>query len=204
MVLRTEAKDNKFRVITQDFSLDWLPDTAANRKVCVVFLRVMPNFDGTQLFTLQQLSCIVSSNNRQASSQHIEAVRDGGFSFKGLGTRQRKVKDAVVLAVFAELHKDPLAEIVFLTEKVHKSLHRTDISEMKIKAAMESLSVTNIRGDLTKRLQQGEAHYKEDYLLNDMMQTFSCEKAVITPPESSGMAFSDPTAIRSLLTPNAP
>jgi hypothetical protein len=38
MVLRIEKEDNKFRVITQDFSIDWLPDTAENRKVCVVFL----------------------------------------------------------------------------------------------------------------------------------------------------------------------
>jgi hypothetical protein len=40
-----------------------------------------------------------------------------------------------------------------------------------------------------------------------MMQTFSpCSsyKAGITPPFSFGMEFSSPTAIRSLLTPNAP
>lgn len=214
MVLSIEKEDNKFRVITQDFSIDWLPDTAENRKVCVVFLRLMQNSDGKQLFTLQQLSCLVSSNNRQASSQHIEDFRDCGKDFKGLVTRQRKVNDSVVSAVLDELHKDPLAEIVELKEKVNISLNRNNLSEMNIKAAMESISVTRIRGEIKKRLQKGEAHYKEEYLLNEIWQTFSsgsCEKAGITPPESlglaiersEGMALSDPTAIRSLLTPNA-
>jgi len=41
MVLRIEKEDNKFRVITQQFSTSWLPDTAYNRKVTVVYLRLL-------------------------------------------------------------------------------------------------------------------------------------------------------------------
>ena len=59
MVLRIEKEDNQFRVKTQDFSISWLPDTAENRKVCVVFLRLMQNCSGKPLFTLQQRSSIV-------------------------------------------------------------------------------------------------------------------------------------------------
>lgn len=118
MVLRIEKEDNKFRVKTQAFSISWLPDTSENRKVCVVFLRLLQNENGKPLFTLQQLSCIVSSKNRQASSQHIEDFRDCGKDFKGLLTRQRKVSEEVVLAVSDELYKDPLAEISALKEKV--------------------------------------------------------------------------------------
>ncbi|MBM3241349.1 hypothetical protein FJZ31_34140 [Candidatus Poribacteria bacterium] len=180
MVLRIEKEDNKFRVKTQDFSLDWLPDTAANRKVCVVFLRLMQNIAGKHLFPLQQLSSIVDSNNRQAASQHREDFRACGKDFNGLGTRQRKVNDDVVSAVFPQLLFDPLAEIVELKQKVNLRLQRTDISAMNIKAALESISVTQIRGAIKKRLPKGEAHYKEGYLLKEMMQTFSCENASIT------------------------
>jgi hypothetical protein len=72
---------------------------------------------------------------------------------------------------------------------------------------MESISVTKIRGELKKRIHSGYAHYKEEYLLNEMMAIFSSakvEKAGIAPPESFGMKLSDPTTIRSLLTENAP
>ena len=67
----------------KDFSIDWLPDTAENRKVSVVFLRLLEDSNG-KLFTLQQLAEIIGSNNRQAASQHVEDFRDSGQDFKGL------------------------------------------------------------------------------------------------------------------------
>ena len=66
-----------------------------------------------------------------------------------------------------------MAGIAELKQKVNKSLQRTDISQMNIKAALESTSVTKILGELKKRLQKGEVHYQEEYLLNEMMATFS-------------------------------
>jgi len=41
MVLNVERNDNKFRVITQAFSTSWLPDTAENQKVTVVFFALV-------------------------------------------------------------------------------------------------------------------------------------------------------------------
>jgi len=76
MVLNAERNDNKFRVITQAFSTSWLPDTAENRKVTVVFLRLLQTESGKPLFTLQDLAVVVNSNNRQAASQHVEDFRD--------------------------------------------------------------------------------------------------------------------------------
>jgi hypothetical protein len=64
MVLKVEKEDNRFRVITQDFSTSFMPDTAENRKVSVVYLRLLQDDSGKPLFTLQQLSCLVLSSNR--------------------------------------------------------------------------------------------------------------------------------------------
>jgi len=88
---------------------------------------------------------------------------------------------------------------------------------MNIKAALENISFKQLRGTIRRQIKQGEAHYNEEYLINEMMQTFSdrrsfnsdnhsvsCEKEGITPSVSDGMQLSAPTAIRSLLTENAP
>jgi hypothetical protein len=52
MVLNIEREYNKFRVITQAFSVDWLPDNAFNRNVTVVFLRLLQDESGKPFFTL--------------------------------------------------------------------------------------------------------------------------------------------------------
>jgi hypothetical protein len=162
---------------------------------------------GKPLFTLQQLSLLVSSQNRQAASQHIEDFRDCGLDFKGLVTRQRKVDEIVVSAVKVELMADPLASIFELRERTNLSLLRNDISSENVKAALESISVKQVRGEIQKRLSRGEAHYKEEYLLLEMMNSLkheSGEKAGISSPSCDGNQFSSETAIRSLLTPNTP
>ena len=38
MALEIQEKDNRFRVIWQGNSTDWLPDTPSNRKAALVFL----------------------------------------------------------------------------------------------------------------------------------------------------------------------
>ena len=79
MVLEIQEKDNTFRVKwqvnSQGFSTDWIPDTPSNRKSVLVFLRLLRNDKGKRLFTFQELSVLFGSNNRQASSQHIEGFK---------------------------------------------------------------------------------------------------------------------------------
>jgi len=56
--------DNRFKIETQDFSTSWFIDTAANRKVSVVYLRSLRDEDEKALFTFQELAKIVGSDNR--------------------------------------------------------------------------------------------------------------------------------------------
>ena len=102
MVLEINEKDSmftvKWQVNSQRFSTDWIPDTPSNRKSVLVFLRLLRNDKGKCLFTFQELSILFDSNNRQASSQHIEDFRDCGSDFLDFLTRKRKVDSQVVEA----------------------------------------------------------------------------------------------------------
>jgi transposase-like protein len=206
MALTIVTDDNRFRIESQHFCTDWVSDTPANRKAMVVFLRLLVLEDGQPLFTHQQLACLVESSNRQASSHHFESFVACGCDFRDFLKRKRKVNDAVVSAVLEELLSDPLAKISALTERVNSRLARNNLSEANIKAALESIPVSQIRDAIKLQLSVGKAHYKEEYLLEEMMSHFSYaagEKAGITLPSEDGMKLSDPTAIRCLLDENA-
>ena len=114
MALEIQKKDSKFRIVWQGFSTDWLPDTPSNRKAMLVFLRSLRDSKGKHVFTFQELSVLFDSNNRQASSQHMEDFRDCGCDFLQYLTRKRKVDCVVVEAVKQELIRDPLAKLVEL------------------------------------------------------------------------------------------
>lgn len=58
--------------------------------------------EGKHIFPFQQLSAVVGSQKRQASSQHVEDFR-GGCDFLGFLTRKRKIDAEVVEAVRQEL-----------------------------------------------------------------------------------------------------
>ncbi|MHA2313507.1 MAG: hypothetical protein ACXADF_18685 [Candidatus Thorarchaeota archaeon] len=75
MTLSVVEKDNRFRVEWQGNSTDWLPDSPSNRKTMVVSLRLLRDEKGKQLLTFQELSAIVGSQKRQASSGHVEGPR---------------------------------------------------------------------------------------------------------------------------------
>jgi len=180
------------------------PDTPANRKVVVIFLRGMRDAHGKLLFTLAQLAEIVESSNRQAASGHVEEFRASGEDFSAVLTRKRKVDGEVVEAVRRELARDPLLEVRVLRERVNERLGREDLSEANVEAALDQISCEELRRGVGKQLDRGEAHYKEAYLLEEMMTTLSSEageKAGFVGSVGEDPMVSDPTAIRKLLTP---
>jgi len=210
MALSVVREDNRFQVKWQGNSTDWLPDTPSNRKALLVFLRWLRDDKGKRVFTFQELSLIVDSEKRQASSGHVEMFRECGCNFLKFLTRKRKVDSAVVEAVLQELRHTPLADLGALQERVNTQLGRSDLSSDNIKVALEQIPYQQIRGTLRKQLSAGKAHYHEKYLLEEMMSSMSCEalavgrKAEIAMPETSGMQLSDPTSIRKLVTPDVP
>lgn len=208
MALIFEQEDNRFRVSWQEYSIGWLPDTIANRKAILVFLRLLQIFQngkGKALFTLGELSVLFGGASRQAASGHMERFRKCGSDFLSFLTRKRKVDTQVVEAVTQELLHDPLAEIGALQQRVNAKLNRDDLSCVNIKVALEQIPYSTVRGAIRKQIAGGKAHYQEEHLLQEMMASASCgdigAKAGIQTPETEGMMLSDPTSIRHLVTP---
>jgi transposase-like protein len=202
-------EDNRFTVEWQGHFTISLPDTPSNKKAMLVFLRSLQDEKGKALFTFQELSALFDSNNRQASSQHMEDFRDCGCDFLQYLTRKRKVDCVVVEAVRQELIHDPLAKLVELQERVNARLGRKDLTSANMKAALEQISCEQIRDAIQNQLASGKAHYQETYLLSEMMESGNAigERAGIQIPESmssKGMSISDPSSIRSLVTPDIP
>jgi hypothetical protein len=216
MALLIVEQDSRFRVEWQGYSTDWLPDTPSNRKAILVLLRTLKDEKGKHIFTFQELSSLFDSNNRQASSQHMEDFRDSGCDFLDYLTRRRKVDSVVVESVRQELMVAPLAKLVELRERVNSKLGRKDLTEANMKVAMEHIPYDQIRNAILNQLASGKAHYQESYLLSEMMESSKSgtakteivgERAGIQIPESvssKGMSISDPTSIRSLVTPDVP
>jgi transposase-like protein len=206
MAISVVKDDNRLTVEWQEHFTMSLPDTPSNRKAILVFLRTLKDEKGKYVFTFQELSVLFDSNNRQASSQHMEDFRDCGCDFLQYLTRKRKVDSVVVEAVRQELIGDPLAKLVELQERVNAKLGRKDLTSANIQTALEQISYQQIRDAMLSQLAQGEAHYQEEYLLTEMMESNNAigQRAGIQLPEAEGMSISDPTSIRSLVTPDMP
>jgi len=211
MALSVVKEDNRFQVEWQGYSTDCLPDTPSNRKAVAVFLRLLLDEGGKPVFTFQELSVLFDSDNPrvrgdQASSQHMEDFRECGCDFLAFLKRKRKVDSEVVKAVSQELLHDPLAGIGELQQRVNAGMRRDDLSEANIKAALDQVSCQQVRGAIQRQIAGGEAHYQEEYLLEEKMKSTEAtaigQKAGIDIPESEGMSISDPTSIRKLVTPD--
>ena len=143
MALSFIREDNRFTAEWQGHFTISLPDTPSNRKGILVFLRSLHDSNGKRLFTFQELSVLFDSDNRQASSQHMEDFRASGCDFLSYLTRKRKVDCVVVEAVRQELRRDPLASLKELQDRVNARLEREDLTEANMKAAMEQISYSS-------------------------------------------------------------
>lgn len=210
MAMSFVKEDNRYTVEWQGHFSISLPDTPSNRKALLVFLRSLRDKRGNSVFTFQELSVLFDSNNRQASSQHMEDFRECGCDFLAYLTRKRKVDRVVVEAVREELIRDPLAKLVELRDRVNTKLGRNDLKSANMKVALEQIPCEQIRDAMLNQLTRGKAHYQETYLLSEMMNSGNAigqKRALasgIQVPEAAGMSISDPSSIRSLVTPDIP
>jgi transposase-like protein len=206
--LRVEVKGERFRVRTPTFATQWLPDTPSNRHLAVVWIRLLVDEHGKPLFTLQELSVIVGSGNRQAASQHLEDFRQCGEDVRAFVLRQRKVDAAVVEAVLAELLKTPLAGPTDLAARVNARLGRRDLSAANIQSALEQISCVPVLRTLRRQLEAGHVRYQETYLLTEMLESLSPPPGPAAnwglPSADRGMPLADPTALTALVTPDLP
>ena len=151
MTLTVVEEDNRFRVEWQANCVDWLPDTPSNRKAMLVLLRCLQDESSKSLFTFQELSVLFDSDNRQASSGHMERFRECGSDILRFLTRKRKVDSVVVEAVTCEVLSDPMAEMVELQQRVNARPERDDLSPANIKVALEQIPYHVVRDAIRKQ-----------------------------------------------------
>ena len=164
--LRIEIANDQFRIlITEEIRIGWLPLTASNRKAMIVFLRLLMNKTGKPLFTYKELSAIVGSNNRQASSGHMEHFCACDKDMLASLSRRRKVDAEVVEAVRLELLQNRLLQKCSeLCATVNSRLKRTDLTESNISAALDQIPYGSVHPELRNQLSNGKLHYREEYL----------------------------------------
>jgi transposase-like protein len=205
MALKIIRDDNRFRIEGQGISLDWLPDTPANRKAVLLFLRRLTEA-GHPLFTHQELAQVVESQNRQAAHNHLKEFDECGGDFFAFLSRRKKLDVTVVQAIQAELEKDPFANCGQLQARANARLERGDLTERNVQEAMDLISVRPFRQAIHRQLAKGEAHYQEQYLLNEMMTALSPQagiRAGVARADEGGMVIADPTSITTLVNPAA-
>jgi hypothetical protein len=206
--LSMEVEGACLRVRTPGFSTPWLPDAPSHRHLTLVWMRLLVDARGIPLVTLQELASIVGSANRQAASQHRADFRQCGEDFHALVLRQRKVDATVVEGVLTALQQTPLAGPTELAERVNAQWGRQDLTAANIQSALEQISCVPVLRALWRQLAGGQVHYREAYLLAEMLESQAHQAPHPTcwgiPSIDRGMKLADPTALAVLMTPDLP
>lgn len=99
---------------------------------------------------------------------------------------------------------DPLAPIAHLQERTNGRLGRDDLTSANIQAALNQIPASELRVAMKKEVEKGNACYKEEALMSQMISELADIKAKrvgITEKQASSMTISDPTAIKALIDP---
>jgi transposase-like protein len=187
------------------------PAQSQNKYCLIQFLRGFKKASGKHgVFSQEQIAHAIpdfEGKTRQGVDDHERRFRESGGNLFQYLTRQRKVDATVVEAVRVEVLACPVRQTVDLVRSVNHRLDRHDLSAANISAALEQISLAEVRPVLRCQLAEGRIHYKESYLLETMMLTLSPETgklAGLSPSEPSGMRVSKLSCIDRLLTPDLP
>lgn len=187
------------------------PASESNRYCLIQFLRGFKTPSGKQgVFSQERIAQAIpdfKGTTRQSVDEHERRFRECGQDLKQALTRKRKVDETVVDAVRQEILDTPLCRTTELVKAVNQRLGRQDLNADNMTAALESISVVEVRPILRRQLEEGKVSYKESYLLETMMERFSPEAgelAGLSVPESSGTSVSGLSEVRKLVTPEVP
>lgn len=187
------------------------PSVDSNKYCLIQFLRGFKNSSGKQgLFSQEQIARAIpdfEGNTRQSIDVHEHRFRESGKDLKRFLMRRRKVDETVVEAVRFEVLENPLRRTTELVQSVNRRLNREDLNAANIAAALESISVAEVRPVLRRQLEAETVQYKESYLLATMMEKLDPEVgelAGLSAPEPSGMSVPRVSGVKALLTPDVP
>jgi transposase-like protein len=208
--LELELDDGVYRgkILGERFEFS---SSGSNRYCLIHFLRGFKKPSGKQgLFSQEQIAQAIpdfDGRTRQSVDDHERRFRESDRDLQRYLTRQRKVDEVVVEAVRQEILTCPLRQTTDLVQSVNQRLTRQDLSATNITAALESISVAEVRPALHRQMEHGTVQYKESYLLETMMEELSPEAgelAGVAAPNVSGTKVSKLGGVQALITPDMP
>jgi hypothetical protein len=205
--LEVETREDPLVMKSQAFCCE-IRDTWANRKVVVIIFRALRSPEtGKPLFTYHCLAEAFGYPDRRNLHNFWQEFQHGGEDFEAYLRRRRKVNAEVVEALVSEVAHDLLADKETLARAVKGRLKRTDIFAANVEAGLDQISCAQIRGILHQQMTAGRVQYHERFLLQELLSQATTAAALghraglEAEPSSAGMTLSDPTAMRTLLTP---
>lgn len=186
-------------------------NSGSNTYCLIQFLRGFKKPSGKQgVFSQEQIAQALpdfDGDTRQSVDDHERRFRESGHDLFAYLTRRRKVDETVVEAARHEILECPLRQTTDLVKSINQRLKRQDLSAANITAALELISVAEVRPVLRRQMENGTVQYKEAYLLKTMMEKLAPEAgelAGLSAPESSGAKVSTLGGVKALLTPDVP
>jgi transposase-like protein len=167
---KIEKKDGEFRIITPDYYTDYIPDTEINRKLMIIFLRLLNNKKGKKL-KFDVLKEIIESENRQAPSKCLEAFYRKERDFKKyLNLDKLEESERLRLILLKILKKNPLLETTYLKKEINKISGYEDVDEYKVNKALEHISCKEMRKIIIDNLEKGDICYKEEFIIEKLLK----------------------------------
>ena len=205
---RVAVSHQRFRVRTARFATPWLPETPSKRHLLGVCCRRLVDDQGKPRFTWQALATLVGRTNRQAASQHREALRQGGEDLRAFVLRQRHVDTTVVEGVWHERLQTPLAGPTAWRARGRQRLARQDRRVANRARAVEPRSCVPVRRTRRRQCEAGQVHYEAAWLWTERLES-QATPAVSGlswkgPSADGGRRRADPTALAALVTPDLP
>ncbi len=153
---------------------------------------------GKRVFTEEELAQRVGSSNRQAVDGHMKGFRDAEGHILDLLKHTRKVDDDVVALVWQVLCSDPYASLTRMAAHANASYNgKKPFNEANVREALSQIGGYHVWRELLKGLEQGQAHYKESYVLEHLCALLS-EQAEQAEPVS---IFAEGRVVSALFQP---
>ena len=169
--IQYEEQDNRFRIITQIFTMDWLLNTIKNKAVVVVILRALCNEEGKNLFSHQEIAKVLCTDKRQTASRHIQKFKRCGEDFYNMLHRKEIKIDEEVLELLEKiLQEEPLLKTREMAERINKRGNREDITQENVRTALKQISCKKILTILRRQWESGQAHYKESEVIARLVE----------------------------------
>jgi transposase-like protein len=177
----------------------------------ILFLRGFKKTSGKQgLFSQERIANAMpdfDGKTRQSLDEHEHRFRECDGNLLRYLTRRRKVDETVIEAVRQEVLECPLRQTTEIVRSVNQQLNREDLSAENVTAALDSISVAEVRPVLRRQLENGTVQYKESYLLETMMEKLNPEAgelAGLSAPDLSGTKVVNLGGVKALVTPDVP